>query len=72
MLLHQLSAVLFQIFLQLSDGLDLGAHSLLIQSFAVLEMSQMSPDIDDFNMSLRQLPKLIFLEVVGVFRRFRN
>jgi hypothetical protein len=70
--LDQLAVVLFQIFLKLCDGLDLGAHSLLIQRLAVFEMSQMPPDIDNFNVSLRQLPKLVLLEVIGVFRRFRN
>lgn len=50
-----------EVFLQVNDRFDLGADSLLVERFAMLEMSQVSPDPDDFNMRLGQFPKLIFL-----------
>jgi len=60
--------VRFEVFLQVNNRFDLSADTFLVEGFTVLEMSEMSPDADDFDMGVGQFPKLIFLKSVGVFR----
>lgn len=64
--------MLFEIFLQFQNGFDLSADSLLVERLAVFEMSQMPSDANNFDMSFRQLPKLIFFQDINVFCSFRS
>lgn len=53
MLFDQLTVVRFQIFLQVNNRFDLRADPFLVERFAVLEMNQMSPYADNFDVSVR-------------------
>ena len=39
----------------------------MVEGFAVLEIGQVPPEIDDFDVSLARSPQLIFLQNVDVF-----
>lgn len=59
--------MVFQIFLHADNRFDLGVDSFLIEGFAVLEMSQMPSDANNFDVSFSQPPKLILFQNVNVF-----